>query len=92
MKLPNLAGAIVPQVKLTDYLLCPAHPYGRHKAAFFNRLGFTAESWQTVASALLRHASDYEVATIEHTPFGTRYTIEGELTTPDGRTPLLRMV
>jgi hypothetical protein len=29
---------------------------------------------------------------LEHTAFGTRYTIEGRLTAPDGRTPLVRVV
>lgn len=92
MKLPNVDRAIIPPGKLTNYLLSRSHPYGRHKAAFFNSLGFSAESRHTFAAALLKHADDHEVAAVEHTSFGTRYTIEGRLTAPDGRTPLVRVV
>lgn len=92
MKLPNYDKAIVPRRKITDYLLSSAHRDGHGKAAFFSRFGFTPESWQTLAGALLRHAAKHEVAKIEETPFGTRYVIEGELETPDGRTPLVRVV
>lgn len=92
MKLPNLGNAVVPAAKISGYLLSATHRDGRHKAAFFTRFGFTAEAWETLAAALLRHAAEHEVAKIEASPFGTRYIIEGELHTPDGRTPRLRVV
>jgi len=92
VKLPNYDRATVPHRKITDYLLSSAHRDGHGKAAFFSRFGFTPESWQTLAGALLQHAAKHEVAKIEETPFGTRYVIEGELETPDGRTPSVRVV
>lgn len=41
MKLPNLGNASVPEAKITRYLLSMTHPYGRHKANFFQRFGFS---------------------------------------------------
>lgn len=92
MKLPNHDKAIVPSRKITDYLLSSAHRDGHSKAAFFFRFGFTLESWQILAASLLQHAAKHEVTKLEETPFGTRYVIEGELETPDGRAPLVRVV
>ncbi len=92
MKLPNRQQAILPEMKITGYLLSPAHPYGRHKAAFFKSFGFTTEFWEELAAALLVHAEQNEVTQADDTRFGTRYNVEGELRTPDGRDPLIRVV
>lgn len=92
MKLPNQDKAIVPREKIVDYLLSPTHRDGRSKAALFSQFGFSADVWQTLAEALLQHAAEHEVAKVETSPFGTRYVIEGELHTPDGRAPLVRVV
>jgi hypothetical protein len=92
VKLPNCDKAIVPPRKITDYLLSSAHRDGRSKAEFFSRFGFTQASWQTLAGALLQHAAQHEIAKIEQTPFGIRYVIEGELETPGGRRPAIRVV
>jgi hypothetical protein len=61
-------------------------------AEFFKRFGFSAASWEELATSLRRHADDHEVAKIEDSPFGTRYVVEGILYTPDGRTPNVRSV
>lgn len=92
MKLPNLTKAIVPQEKLADYLLSFTHRDGRHKAAFFTRFGFAADSWETLAAALRRHIADHEVIKTEDSPFGKRYLIEGPVAAPDGRMPVIRSV
>jgi hypothetical protein len=92
MKLPNFEKAIIPREKITDYLLSSSHRDGRGKAAFFALFGFTSQSWQILAGALLQHAAEHEVAKIEETPFGTRYVIEGELMAPVGRAPIVRVV
>ncbi len=92
MKLPNVEKASIPQKKVTHYLLSPSHPDGRGKAGFFARFGFTPDSWQTLAAALLRHAAAHDVTKIEASPYGIRYIIEGSLETPDGRAPLVRVV
>jgi hypothetical protein len=92
VKLPNYDKAIVPREKIVDYLLSPTHRDGKSKAAFFTQFGFSADVWQTLAEALLRHAAEHEVSRVEASPFGARYVIEGELHTPNGRAPLVRVV
>lgn len=84
MKLPNAQSAIVPEQKVTLYLLNPAHPAGGSKAVFFLRFGFTVAEWQRLADALLRHAQENEVVATEETRHGTRYALDGPLGAPDG--------
>ena len=92
MKLPNYENAIVPRVKIIEYLLSPTHRDGRSKAEFFTRYGFSVDRWEELAAALLRHAAGHAIAKIEDSPFGARYIIEGGLSTPDGRVPVIRSV
>lgn len=92
VKLPNVDQAIVPQPKLTEYLLSTSHLAGRSKAASFARFGFPAATWESLADALKRHARENDVATTEQTPFGTSYSVDGRLAAPDGRTPWIRVV
>ncbi|HLF24819.1 MAG TPA: hypothetical protein VJG32_00665 [Anaerolineae bacterium] len=92
MHLPNYQRAIVPRAKIVGHLLSASHREGRGKARFFTRFGFTADSWQALVEALVRHVIDHEVASIEPSPFGTRYTVDGALKAPDGRTPYVRSV
>src|SRR5439155_15608031 len=65
MKLPNVHLAMVPEQKVTRYLLDPAHPAGGSKAAFFLRFGFLASNWRRLADALLAHARNNEVVATE---------------------------
>jgi len=92
MKLPNRENAVVPEAKIRGYLLSASHPYGRYKAAFFRRFGFSTDSWELLASALLTHAKQCDVARVDDTPFGTRYTVEGTMSMVDGRAPTVRVV
>lgn len=84
MKVPNVQAAIVPERKLTHYLLNPAHPAGGSKAAFFLRFGFTISEWQRLADALRRHAQENDVTATEETRHGTRYVADGPLIAPGG--------
>ncbi|MFN6541294.1 MAG: DUF6883 domain-containing protein [Nostoc sp. EkiNYC01] len=92
MKLPNYELAVVPQRKITEYLLSPTHPDGRSKEKFFTAFGFSVDDWGTLAKALLNHVADNNVTKIEDSPFGTRYVVEGILVSPDGRNPGIRSV
>ena len=92
MKVPNTEAALVPEGKLTAYLLSRSHPAGRRKAAFFLRFGFKTDDWHVLADALVRHAATHEVAAIEESAFGTRYVVEGPIESPDGRDPAIRVV
>ena len=90
MKLPNVETSVVSEDKIC-YLLSATHRDGRHKAAFFLGFGFTADVWQRLAAALVKHAAEHEVAKAENTPL-TRYVVEGKIETPYGRTPSIRSV
>lgn len=92
MKLPNADRAVVPDRKITHYLLSTVHRDGRHKAEFFRGFGFKLEAWEKLASALLDHARNYEVVEIVPTPFGRNFVVEGVLPAPDGRAPKVRAV
>lgn len=88
MKLPNYEKAVVSETKITGYLLSIKHREGRSKAEFFTQLGFTADAWEELVSALLRHVAENEVAKMEDSPFGKRYIVEGELFGSGGRKAL----
>jgi hypothetical protein len=90
MKLPSSDRAIVPQAKITAYLLSEEHPVGRHKAAFFHHFGYALAEWQRLAADLLQHGLENEVGTVEDSPFGTRYVVEGIIHAPDGRDPRIK--
>jgi hypothetical protein len=92
MKMPNADTATIARAKVLDYLLAEAHPHGRHKAAFFTRFGFSRDAWQVLASVLARHGAENEVSRTEDSRFGTRYIIQGAVTAPDGRRPMIRTV
>jgi hypothetical protein len=92
MKVLNYLNAFVPEAKITNYLLSFTHPDGSSKARFFTQFGFSATNWQAFAAALVRHAADHNVVEVEDTPFGTKYVVEGPLTAPDGRMPVIRSV
>lgn len=92
MELPNAQRARVEQAKVLDYLLATDHPEGGSKAEFFSRFGFSIDQWQHLADALRVHGTSHEVAEIEQTPFGMKYSVDGIVETPDGRAPRIRTV
>lgn len=88
----HVEQAYVPEEKITHYLLNVNHDEGRGKALFFLRMGFSVEKWEELAQALVLHAHENEMVKEEVTRFGTRYVVEGELTTPNEHTIRLRSV
>jgi hypothetical protein len=92
MKVPNAERAVVPDRKITHYLLSTTHRDGQHKAEFFSSFGFALDTWQVLASALLQHVRTHQVTAIVPTPFGHNYVVEGQLSAPDGRAPHVRVV
>jgi Domain of unknown function (DUF6883) len=54
--------------------------------------GFPLDDWETLARALSEHALRHEVSAERDSGFGPRYEVDGPLTTPDGRGPLVRTV
>lgn len=84
MRLPNIESALIPPEKLRDYLLSPNHPIGRYKAAFFRSLGYEQDEWEAlehdIRSLLTGNAEEKDV-----TEYGTKYSILGSITEPNGR-------
>jgi len=91
-QLPNAASAVVAEAKITRYLLSDTHPDGSGKARFFVAHGFSLFEWEVLAAALRDHATSHLVSAAVQTPFGSRYTVEGALKSPDGRAPTVRVV
>jgi hypothetical protein len=92
VKLPNLERAQVSRAKVVDYLLNTIHPDGQTKARFFLRFGFSIDSWEAMAAALVQHAQEHDVTSVKTSSHGVEYVIEGELHTPDERNPSVRSV
>ena len=90
--LPNTDRAVVSNRELGEYLLSDSHPFGRHKAVFFRRFGFVIQEQKVLESALIEHAAANAISRIEETQFGTKYIIDGPLTSPDGRNPRIRAI
>ena len=92
MQLPNASVAYVPLRKLTAYLLSDTHPVGKEKALFFQRIGFQKDQPEKLQEALLEVARMGKVSNVVHTPYGTKYVVDGELRTPMSRSVRIRTV
>ena len=86
-QLPNIEFAQVDQSKVVDYLLNAEKMPGAAKARFFKSFGFRADSWKQMVAALVDQARENPVVKEHESRFGTKYTIEGTIKTPDGRNP-----
>jgi hypothetical protein len=84
MRLPNPDQAIIPREKVEAYLLSPVHSVGRHKAVFFNALGYRASAWEALAEDLQAFASG-EADEVGESEYGTKYEVRGQITGPGGR-------
>ena len=92
MRLPNAEHLRVDREKIIDYLLSATHPDGQAKAEFFRRFGFSLEQREVLAEALRHHGKTHPIAKTVESPYGTRYSVDGELISPDGRNPQVRTV
>ena len=92
MHLPYIEEAFVPEPKLSGYLLAIDHASGRSKALFLNRLGFRQDQPDVLRRALLQHAADNAVSSVQSTPFGAKYLIEGRIAGPTGTAAAIRSV
>lgn len=92
MILPEADRAFVDQAKVVEYLLSSSHPDGKSKAQFFLRFGFRSEEWRVLAEALRGVGVSNPVGAEVKSQYGMRYTVDGPLRCPDGRTPKVRTV
>ena len=82
----------VEERKIIDYLLNKEKSRG--KAAFFTAMGFKTSQWEVLAQALKTQATLGTVSNIVESPYGTRYTVDGSIETPNKRSsmPKIRTV
>ena len=90
--LPKSDEAWVEEAKIVLYLLSREHPEGISKAKFFLGRGFTPENWEEMADALRHHARTNRVAREVTFEFGTKFTLDCHLPTPDQSNPCIRTV
>ena len=84
MRLPNAENAIVEDSKITEYLLCDEHEDGRGKAEFFKSFGFSLDTPDVLKQALLDLVRNTDVAFVQPSPHGMKYTVEGAIRAPGG--------
>ncbi len=89
MLLPHAVSAVIDQAKLRDYLLSQAHPVGRFKARFFAALGFSADRWVELETALRSQHLTQDAVVTESGPYGQSYAIRAILTGPGGHSALV---
>jgi hypothetical protein len=74
VKLPNPDRAVVDLVKLTDYILDPTHPRGKHKARVFHAaFGITRADAEWLRALLLRAAIEKDATMTMRDDHGDRY-------------------
>lgn len=90
--LQAIDSARVEESKVLDYLLALEHPFGGPKARFFLNRGFSREKWESFTSALLSHARANRIANSRTDTWGTRFTVDCSIVTPDDTNPCIRVV
>lgn len=81
MRLPRGESAVVDLRKITDYLLSPNHPLGRHKARVFARaLGLKAVDASHLAAALAEAARVRDAVFDTSDGYGERFHIDFPIT------------
>ena len=89
---PQRRSAFVAPEKITRYLLSPDHPRGGPKCAFFESFGFGINKWQELSDAFFLHARTCDVIATATEPYGQVYEVNGRLSSPDGRNPVVLVV
>jgi hypothetical protein len=72
--------------------LSAEHTDGVPKARFFESFGFERGKPELLRQALMDHAMQYDVAASRKTKYSDVYEIRGQLTSPDGRNPIVLIV
>jgi hypothetical protein len=75
-QLPGADRAVVPPDKLYDYVLCPDHPKGRHKARVFqSALGIGQEDWEYLRDQITEGTEAGSVTDVRSTRYGFLYEV-----------------
>jgi len=92
MRLPNGDQAFSAASKSAGYLLSETHPAGQSKAQFFRAVGFDETTLSAVQAGLSIIAKEREVTHVSSSPHGTKYLIDGSLSTPAGHVVPIRTI
>lgn len=92
MKLPNSNKVLISRKKLTDYILSETHSTGKFKARFFRTLGFNKTKVSLFEKALRTIAGSEEVKDTVISIYGTKYVLDGKISTPSGKIVKLRTI
>jgi len=87
-----LGERVIPEEKVTEYLLNVDHPDGGGKAKFFKEHGFEVDEPNVLSSALDAHAVQNDVGEIVRSAHGTKSVVRCSLQTPDRRNPCILVV
>ena len=92
MRLPKAEDAQVDVEKLRGYLLSETHPIGKSKGKFFRGIGFDESSLAILQRGLIAIAKTEEIVQTASSAHGTKYVVDGLITTPSGNRVKLRTV
>jgi hypothetical protein len=87
--LPNADEAVIDPEKLRDYLLSTEHPHGRFKARVFGALGFRADRWRELESALRTQHLTQDTERVAAAVDGQRFKIQAILVGPNGESTVV---
>ena len=92
MKLTDVVRRVsVDPRKLTDYVLNPEAPWGRHKAVVFEQaLGFTRQNYADLLTQIEQQALEAEATFHSEDKFGRRYTVDLTVQGTEGRRGVVR--
>lgn len=85
----NADEAVIDTAKLRDYLLSTTHPLGRFKARFFSALGFSADRWQELESAIRTQHLTQQAESLPALRSGQKFKIQAILTGPNGESAVV---
>jgi len=88
--LPHLENASVTVARVSDYVLNPGHPVGRHKARVFkSALGIEQKHAEELAKVLLASLPRSPAVKKRVDSFGERWTTRHEIVSLNGRTAMV---
>jgi hypothetical protein len=86
MKLPYCKNVVIPNEKLTEYVLSRTHPVGKHKAVIFHKKGYDETKIGQMQQDLQAIVRVNEVSDMRNSDDGSgkNYTVIGKIKTPIG--------
>lgn len=92
MKVPNSNKAKISNEKILNYLLSETHPIGKSKAKFFRKYGFNENNFTDLKKALYDLLQNYDITDETASPYGIKYTVDGQIKTPSNKLLKIRTV